>query len=324
MDIFMKTQTKTTPITSGFNPLRPRTDTRRIPFRSFLPAALLAAAALALGSAGIYRAVALNFPSTLSGTGDATFACFQVTVNPDFYWLMANPGGVGNTPSPGYAQPYLTSPGLGYLNTVIGQSVGYPDDQLSTIDNGSVAIGGGPAVGNPSVVPYTYTPPAGTIGALSYPAPFWLTAFGPDGNTSDNTYKSMLTEIQQFDLTSQFSGTPNCPSPTSSLLGPGFTTANPLEVKSGFGLIGKRDFGVVRTLLAKATYTAGTQCGFGVDYCNLAPCFPAKSFFDVFVEVTLPLVPNTESAMSTFPTVGAVLYNDTAHPLIVQNDYLLG
>src|ERR1039457_719953 len=46
MDKIMKTQTKITPITSGFNPTRPRTDTRRISFRSFLPAALMAGAAL--------------------------------------------------------------------------------------------------------------------------------------------------------------------------------------------------------------------------------------------------------------------------------------
>lgn len=46
------------------------------------------------------------------------------------------------------------------------------------------------------------------------------------------------------------------------------------------------------------------------------PDFPARSFFDVFVEVNLPAIPGTASG-GAFPAGGAVLYNDL--PLIVSN-----
>jgi hypothetical protein len=46
--------------------------------------------------------------------------------------------------------------------------------------------------------------------------------------------------------------------------------------------------------------------------------FPAQSFFDVFVEVTLPQVPYTMSS-SNFPAAGAVLYNDASNPLLIEN-----
>ena len=46
--------------------------------------------------------------------------------------------------------------------------------------------------------------------------------------------------------------------------------------------------------------------------------FPAQSFFDVFVEVTLPPVPYTIS-YSDFPAGGAVLYNDASDPLLIEN-----
>ena len=46
--------------------------------------------------------------------------------------------------------------------------------------------------------------------------------------------------------------------------------------------------------------------------------FPAQSFFNVFVEVTLPQVPYTV-ANSDFPAGGAVLYNDASDPLLIEN-----
>jgi hypothetical protein len=52
--------------------------------------------------------------------------------------------------------------------------------------------------------------------------------------------------------------------------------------------------------------------------------YPAQSFFNVKVEVHLPPVPVTIGGQPTvsgaaFPTVGAFLYSDLAHPLTVQN-----
>jgi len=46
------------------------------------------------------------------------------------------------------------------------------------------------------------------------------------------------------------------------------------------------------------------------------PDFPANSFFDIFVEVNLPPLPGTRSAVA-FPVTGAVLYNDS--PLVITN-----
>ena len=48
-----------------------------------------------------------------------------------------------------------------------------------------------------------------------------------------------------------------------------------------------------------------------------APDFPARSFFDIFVEVNLPSLPGTESSVA-FPPTGAVLTNGP-QPLIVTN-----
>jgi len=44
--------------------------------------------------------------------------------------------------------------------------------------------------------------------------------------------------------------------------------------------------------------------------------FPAKSFFDIFLEVNLPSLPGTVSG-TAFPPLGAILYND--FPLVVTN-----
>jgi len=49
------------------------------------------------------------------------------------------------------------------------------------------------------------------------------------------------------------------------------------------------------------------------------PDFPARSFFDIFVEVNLPSIPGTESSVA-FPVTGAILTNES--PLIVKNTNL--
>ena len=46
------------------------------------------------------------------------------------------------------------------------------------------------------------------------------------------------------------------------------------------------------------------------------PDFPARSFFDIFVEINLPMLPGTESSVA-FPAAGAILTN--VQPLIVTN-----
>ena len=46
------------------------------------------------------------------------------------------------------------------------------------------------------------------------------------------------------------------------------------------------------------------------------PDFPAHSFFNIFVNVSLPQIPSTESSVA-FPVAGALFYNDS--PLIITN-----
>ena len=79
--------------------------------------------------------------------------------------------------------------------------------------------------------------------------------------------------------------------------------------------------------ISYAMIKAGTFAGvsprsLGIVQENLAngpppPDFPARSFFDIFVEVNLPPIPGTESSVA-FPAAGAILTNGP-QPLIVTN-----
>jgi hypothetical protein len=239
-----------------------------------------------------------SYPAVPDCTCQATFGCFRIVVDPAFQFLVEAGGGFNAYP--GYSAPNLTSPGLGDPGTRVGESKGSFTIPATPADFAALPIGG-PGLCVPPC-PYTYT--VGSLAEFYFPVPAWQYLFPAAPRT-------MLTEIQLLDLTTCNAGQVSCPPGTSSLIPPGFgNCANPVEVKAGFGFLGdpaRRSLGMVRSTVP------------GAD-------FAARSFFGVFVEITLPPWAGTVSG-TAFPATGAVLYNDgsLASPvLIVENDPICG
>jgi len=263
------------------------------------------------------------FLSSPCASESYTFACFQVNVNPNFAWLL-NPGSgvyaAYSSDYPGWSTPYLTSPGLQDDpssppgETVIGESAGLPAPPLPA--SYPIQIGmTTPTVCGGSLEQYSM--PNGS--AYYYPTFGWQ--YAPQiYNGYPNPTSATLTEIQYFTLTSQFgqtSGAGACP-PGTSYLYPNTTTSptTSIYVKAGyqnFSDPARRSIGMI---VSSNNYSGITPAGND---------FPAESFFDVFVEVTLPSIssPPTLSG-AVFPATGALLINDSAHPLIVANPDLTG
>jgi hypothetical protein len=107
----------------------------------------------------------------------------------------------------------------------------------------------------------------------------------------------VLTEIKSFVLStySSTSGQEGCTNPMVPL-----PPGNYAMVTAGTGAgVSPRSLGIVQE-----------------DGPPGPPDFPARSFFDIFVEVNLPWLPGTESSVA-FPMTGAVLTN--VQPLVVTN-----
>jgi hypothetical protein len=125
-----------------------------------------------------------------------------------------------------------------------------------------------------------------------YPAiPFmWFTAPAPT--------EEVLTEIKTFVLQTVSGSTGQiCSNSMVPMVPPGYQM-----IKAGtFAGVSPRSLGIVQENVANGPPP---------------PDFPARSFFDIFVEVNLPPLPGTESSVA-FPVTGAILYN--ALPLIVTN-----
>jgi hypothetical protein len=268
-----------TVFTSTFNLRFLRTGTKRFRFNSFLSPLLVAGVALLFGPAGSFRAAAGTFPVSAQAEQSPSFACFRIVVDPLFSYLVSDPDGSGPMIAyPGWNGSTLTSPGLSDPSTIIGESKGFNAPPLPT--DYPVDIGGS-------------LPPS--LGDYQMPSPF-------AGLYPDNTwpypvggpFRTMLTELQKLTLSG---GPTNCANTPLLPVGIG-----QIEVKAGFWNSLRRSVGMVQSQFL------------GFDYDTL---HPARSFFDVFVEVKLPLVPNSESA-SAFPSTGAVLYNDV--PLYVRNE----
>src|ERR1035438_5856863 len=124
-----------------------------------------------------------------------------------------------------------------------------------------------------------------------YPAiPFtWFTA--PAGDDE------VLTEIKTFVLVTVGGATGNggCSNAVVPMAPPGYQM-----VKAGtFAGVSPRSIGIVQENVPGGP-----------------PDFPARSFFDIFVQVTLPPLGGTESSVA-FPATGAILTNGL--PLIVTN-----
>ncbi len=149
---------------------------------------------------------------------------------------------------------------------------------------------------NPNPRPTPFPQP---LGALSwdtinsygdYPAIPSLWSSAPAG------VDEVLTEIKSFVLSSLGSSTgQECTNP----LVPSIPNSYPMVKAGTFAGVSPRSLGIIQENGAPGP-----------------PDFPARSFFDIFVEVNLPPLPGTESSVA-FPPGGAILTN--VEPLIVTN-----
>jgi hypothetical protein len=288
-----------------------------IKFGSVLPALLLAGVALLGPGWGVQRCAAQPFLSPNIPGDEPSFSIgvFQLTVNPSFAYLFTPyPNTPGNYYYPGFspAGGVLTSPMMyDFTDTKIAVSashvrnVGSPT-YFTSPDASGVRVGTSaiyPAF-FPDFIP-NYSPRYANLPPAFANAP--------------NGIDEIMTEIESFNLATTIgsAGQLNCsvhdsrvPSVPVSInmvvAGPAFIPGLPQN---------RRSIGMVQQL---APTVAGTD-------------FPAQSFFDIFVEVTMPQVPGNNSA-NDFPGLlsgiplpsgqtqdGAVLYNDANNPLVIVN-----
>ena len=131
-------------------------------------------------------------------------------------------------------------------------------------------------------------PTMGLQGYGDYPYTPFIFGFAPVGT------RELLTQIRSFALATSIEGCRQDPRVP-------FVPINWTMVSAGPGQgVPRKSVGMVQR---RADALAGND-------------FPARSFFDIFVEVNLPPVPATVSG-GIFPGTGAVLYNDS--PLVITN-----
>lgn len=246
---------------------------------------------------GSQRSVAASFPSTPTDGQTFSIGVVQIVVDPNFAFLFA-PAPSYAFYYPGYAGPssgILTGPVMFDGNTIIGES-------SSSLRSATVfPISTGTPNGYPASS--TYSNILGYADYALIPSPF---------ASAPANFDQIFTQIKQMDLTGYVdTNGSSCSDPrvptmrSSGVAGQG--SGPQVTVKAGPGGMGigsslpmnRRSIGIVQET------TLGND-------------FPAQSFFDVFVEVNLPPVPYTISD-SDFPTNGAVLYNDAADPLLIEN-----
>jgi hypothetical protein len=119
-------------------------------------------------------------------------------------------------------------------------------------------------------------------------------------NTALPPTEEVLTEIKSFILTSVAPGSDGRQCPPDPRI-PSVPLSWPMVKAGTFAGVALRSLGMVQENTVNGP---------------AAPDFPAHSFFDIFVDVSLPPIPGTESAVA-FPAGGALLYNDS--PLIITN-----
>jgi hypothetical protein len=247
--------------------------------------------ALKVRFGSVYSTLLLVFSVLLGGSGercaaqifpaqgdDTTFSIgiFRLMIAPAFRPLLAP--AVGTNGYPGYrsSDGRLTSPMMFDPATTIGRSSRH--DRLLV---GSVPVG---------------IPSMGNVGYADYPAiPFlWAAAPAPT--------EEILTQIRSFALVSE-SRVDQCP--TNDPRVPQIPLSW-LMVKAGPAQgVTRKSLGMVQEDVAGGAALGAAN-----------PDFPARSFFDIFVEVNLPQVLSTYS-ITAFPGTGAALYNDI--PLIITN-----
>jgi len=222
---------------------------------------------------------------------------FRILVNADYTNLVAPAVALNGYPGFHSSDQTLTSPVLLDPSTLIGRSAPH---NRTTIAATPPYYPYFPDVIDPgNVNPVTLVPPFDIIGAVStsyYPdyaagiPPVWSLAIPPT--------REVLTEIESFQLASQpISTGQGCTNSVTPIIPVAWTM-----VSAGTAAgVGARSLGMVQ-----AISSSGLPAN---DY-------PARSFFDVFVQVSLPPVPGTVSA-SLFPATGLILTNPV--PLVITN-----
>lgn len=269
---------------------------------SIFPATLLAGSIL-LGSSGRTQA-GTGFPTVVTNGSTFSIGVVQVVVDPSFAFLFA-PAPSFFTYYPGYGGPsnnILTGPVMFDGNTVIGESVKHVRNTASpTYFPVAAGTGTGPA---------NYPPPNQSYSNILSYADYALIPPAFSAATM-NGHDEMMTEIEQLNLvgyvdhnSGQLSNGTPCVDPrvpSSSAVATATVKAGPGSLGIGASLpLNRRSIGMVQQITIAASD------------------FPAQSFFDVFVEVSLPSVPGTV-ANTAFHGTNAVLYNDAANPLLILN-----
>jgi hypothetical protein len=334
----MKTQTKTSAMTPGFNLLPASPVMRRFRFRSLLPAALLAGAALlGLGANDVHAQVPC-VPGTAGGmfetsitpgpANDQTISMgvFQIYVLSDYASGnndLFDPGTVGLSSYPG-AYPGWSA---GTISTCIGcPSSGLAGWLTSPViyDMGNSGAGGtviGRSAPNQRPTPFPITIGANGTGnadtlvggyAANYVPGYPLSFFGLPGTWE------ILTEIEHFTLSLPANAT-NCGcNPSLNVPCPTLSTAYPMVMAGQYNTDAPGlppSLGMVQSLANNSTYGHVGDPNWE---------FPAQSFFNIFAEVHLPLIPTVQGGHATvssvaFPSHGLYLYTDPTMPLVVQN-----
>jgi hypothetical protein len=280
---------------------------------SFVLSTLLTAAAL-LGPGGGFRAAA-QFPIGAENETTVSVGVFQVTVtDPNMIALMnPDPGVAGSYPYAGWITPAgpLTSPLLADFDTRIAISA--PHIRSSTPAYFSVDVGASdPLHVDPDLgpLPLTIDSILGYYAYLATPADGIFDSFPVPG------HREALTEIQKFNLgvsrqCNVSNANPLLP-PASAL------PAGSVLARAGYDNLFNGPSGYIGNYLRQSIGQVVAQ--------STASDFPADSFFDIYVEITLPPIANSMSEkafpLGGFPHGGAVLTNE--EPLIVESVNLPG
>jgi hypothetical protein len=265
---------------------------------------------------GIQRCTAQPFlnPNIPGDEPSYSIGEFQLTVDPAFVYLFAPyPNTPGNYYYPGYSPTggVLTSPIMyDFTDTKIAVSA-YHTRNVGSPTYFTSPDPGGVRVGTSAVYPSFFPDFIPSYSSYAVLPPAFANA--PNG------IDELMTEIESFNLatTTGTSGQLNCSNRDSRVP----SVSVPINmVVAGPAYIpnlpqNRRSIGMVQQL---------TPTVLGTD-------FPAQSFFNIYVEVTLPQV-SGNSSQNDFPGVlsgiprpagqtqdGAVLYNDANDPLVIIN-----
>ena len=256
---------------------------------------------------GVLRCAAgTGFPTVVTNELTQSAGIFQIVVDPSFAFLFSpTPGNYSYYPGYSPASGTLTSPMLYQYQTWIGSSVKHV---RNTGSPSYFPAQVGDTTKTPFALPY---PPQRTIAnyvQYAYiPPPFSTAASGAGG------VDEIFTEIQGLNMVGVAGGStgasnspacsdpriPSIPNPVAAALVS--VVAGPMAIPNLPSNL--RSLGMVQQV------TAGSSSD-----------FQAQSFFDMFVQVTLPGISGTGSQI--FPggaNAEATLYNDASSPLIVEN-----